>query len=140
MLFPILQSLFLSFFSWNGISDMEFVGLANYVRMFTGDDIFWRSFFNALGYLAICLVLQLGGALLVASLLTSLRRGRELIKTLYLLPAVISTVAIAFLFVRIYSHRPSRPAQPAPAVDRPRQPGARLALGRQHGPRSRLGP
>ena len=71
VLFPIMQSLFLSFFSWNGISDMEFVGLANYVRMLTGDDIFWRSFCNALGYLAICLVLQLGGALLVASLLTS---------------------------------------------------------------------
>ncbi|WP_164201725.1 carbohydrate ABC transporter permease [[Micrococcus luteus] ATCC 49442] len=106
VLFPILQSLFLSFFSWNGISDMEFVGLANYVRMLTADDIFWRSFFNALGYLAICLVLQLGGALLVASLLTSMRRGRDLIKTLYLLPAVISTVAIAFLFVRIYSIEP----------------------------------
>ena len=106
VLFPILQSLFLSFFSWDGISDMEFVGLANYVHMFTGDAVFWRAFFNALGYLAICLILQLGGALIVASLLISLRRGRELVKTLYLLPAVISTVAIAFLFQRIYSLDP----------------------------------
>ncbi|WP_136612100.1 carbohydrate ABC transporter permease [Sinomonas albida] len=106
VLFPILQSLVLSFFSWNGIGDMEFVGLANYVHMLTHDDVFWRSFLNALGYLAICLVLQLGGALVVASLLLSLRRGRELVKTLYLLPAVISTVAIAFLFERIYSIDP----------------------------------
>ena len=106
VLLPILQSLFLSFFSWDGISDMEFVGFANYVHMITGDSVFWRSFFNALGYLVICLVLQLGGALFVASLLISLRRGRELVKTLYLLPAVISTVAIAFLFVRIYSIDP----------------------------------
>ena len=85
---------------------MEFVGLDNYVRMLAADDIFWRSSSTPSVYLAICLVLQLGGALLVASLLTSLRRGRELIKTLYLLPAVISTVAIAFLFVRIYSIDP----------------------------------
>jgi raffinose/stachyose/melibiose transport system permease protein len=106
VLFPILQSLFLSFVSWNGINDMEFVGFANYVHMLTGDDVFWRSFLNSLGYLAICLVLQLGGALLVASLLLSLSRGRELVKTLYLLPAVISTVAIAFLFERIYSLDP----------------------------------
>jgi len=106
VLFPILQSLFLSFFSWDGISDMEFVGLANYVQMLTGDTVFWRAFVNALVYLAICLVLQLGGALVVASLLTTLRRGRELVKTLYLLPAVISTVAIAFLFQRIYSFEP----------------------------------
>lgn len=106
VLFPIVQSLFLSFFSWDGITSMEFVGLDNYVHMFTGDAVFWRAFFNALGYLAICLVLQLGGALVVASLLISLRWGREVVKTLYLLPAVISTVAIAFLFQRIYSGTP----------------------------------
>ncbi len=106
VLFPILQSLFLSFFKWDGITDMRFVGFDNYARMFVGDDVFWTAFFNSLGYLVICLVLQLGGALVVASLLISLRRGRELVKTLYLLPAVISTVAIAFLFQRIYSLEP----------------------------------
>ncbi|TFC00932.1 MULTISPECIES: carbohydrate ABC transporter permease [Cryobacterium] len=106
VLLPIVQSLFLSFFSWDGISDMEFVGLTNYIHMFTGDTVFWHAFSNSLGYLVICLVLQLGGALIVASLLTSLRRGRNIVKTLYLLPAVISTVAIAFLFQRIYSIDP----------------------------------
>jgi raffinose/stachyose/melibiose transport system permease protein len=106
VLFPILQSLFLSFFKWDGITDMRFVGFDNYARLFVGDDVFWTAFFNSLGYLVICLVLQLGGALVVASLLISLRRGRELVKTLYLLPAVISTVAIAFLFQRIYSLEP----------------------------------
>lgn len=106
VLFPILQSLFLSLFKWDGITDMRFVGIDNYVKMLTRDDVFWTAFVNALGYLIICLVLQLGGALVIASLLTMLRRGRELVKTLYLLPAVISTVAIAFLFQRIYSLEP----------------------------------
>jgi len=106
VLLPILQSLFLSFFSWDGITAMKFVGMANYVEMLTGDDVFWTSFLNSLGYVAICLVLQLGGALVVASLLLSIRRGREVVKTLYLLPAVISTVAIALLFQRIYSLEP----------------------------------
>ncbi|NEM91134.1 carbohydrate ABC transporter permease [Galbitalea soli] len=106
VLLPIIQSLVLSFFSWDGISAMQFVGVQNYVHMLTGDSVFWHSFLNALGYLVICLVLQLGGALVVASLLTSFRRGREVVKTLYLLPAVISTVAIAFLFQRIYSIDP----------------------------------
>jgi raffinose/stachyose/melibiose transport system permease protein len=106
VLLPIVQSLFLSFFHWDGISDIEFAGVANYVRMFAQDDIFWTAFRNSLVYLVICLVLQLGGALLVANLLTTLNRGRELVKTLYLLPAVISTVAISFLFQRIYSENP----------------------------------
>ncbi len=74
--------------------------------MFTGDDVFWTAFRNSLVYLVICLIMQIGGALLVANLLTALNRGRELVKTLYLLPAVISTVAISFLFQRIYSENP----------------------------------
>jgi len=106
VLLPIGQSLVLSLFQWDGISDMRFVGLDNYVKMLTRDDVFWTAFGNALGYLAICLVLQLGGALVVASLLTALPRARELVKTLYLLPAVISTVAISLLFSRLYSLEP----------------------------------
>ncbi|MFE3461493.1 carbohydrate ABC transporter permease [Nocardiopsis aegyptia] len=106
VLLPIVQSLVLSLFRWDGITEMTFVGIDNYVTMLTRDDVFWTSFANTLGYLVICLVLQLGGALVVAALLTALPRARELVKTLYLLPAVISTVAIAFLFQRIYALEP----------------------------------
>lgn len=106
VLLPIVQSLVLSFFRWDGITDMAFVGVDNYVKMLTRDDVFWTAFGNAIGYLAICLVLQLGGALFVAGLLTALPKARELVKTIYLLPAVISTVAIAILFQRIYSLEP----------------------------------
>ncbi|MEV6103607.1 sugar ABC transporter permease [Streptomyces sp. NPDC051940] len=106
VLLPIVQSLVLSFFSWDGITDMEFVGLSNYRYLLTGDSTFWTTFTNQLGYVVICLVLQLGGGLLVASLLRSLTRGREVVKVLYLLPAVISTIAIAFLFQRVYSMEP----------------------------------
>ncbi len=106
VLLPIGQSLVLSFFSWDGISARQFVGLANYRHMLGGDPIFWTSVLNQFGYVVVCLVLQLGGGLIVASLLTTLTRGRELLKVLFLLPAVISTVAIAFLFQRIYSIDP----------------------------------
>lgn len=103
VLLPIVQSLFLSFFQWDGIFPMEFVGLENYRRLLFGDDIFWTAFGNQLLYLVICLVLQVGGGLLVASLLLSITKGREVFKVLYLMPAVISTPAIALLFQRIYS-------------------------------------
>lgn len=107
VLFPILQSLVLSFFQWDGITDMQFVGIDNYVRMLTRDDIFWKAFSNALVYLAVCLFFQLGVALFVANLLTYVGRGKEVVKTLLLLPAIISTVAISFLFQEIYSYEPS---------------------------------
>ncbi len=106
VLLPIAQSLVLSFFSWDGISALEFVGVSNYRHMFTSDPTFWTSFLNQLGYVAVCLILQLGGGLLVATLLAGLTRGREALKVLFLLPAVISTVAIALLFQRIYTLDP----------------------------------
>jgi raffinose/stachyose/melibiose transport system permease protein len=107
VLLPILQSVYLSVFSWDGISDMQFVGLDNYAHMLGSDPSFVTAFLNQLGYVAICLVLQLGGALLIASLLLTITRGREVLKVLYLLPAVISTVAIGLLFQRIYSFDPT---------------------------------
>ena len=135
MLLPIVQSLVLSLFSWDGITDMVFVGVDNYIKMFTRDDVFWTAFGNALGYLAICLVLQLGGALAVAGLLTALPRARELVKTLYLLPAVISTVAIAFLFVRIYSLEPVGLLNQLLAFGRPRRTADGVAVERADGAR-----
>ena len=107
VLAPILQSLFLSFYSWDGITDRTFVGLDNYRRMLTDDPIFWRAFINALVYLVVCLFFQLGVALVVANLLSYAGRGKEVAKVLYLLPAIISTVAIAFLFQKIYSAEPA---------------------------------
>jgi raffinose/stachyose/melibiose transport system permease protein len=107
VLAPIIQSLVLSFYEWDGITDRSFVGLDNYRRMLTDDPIFWRAFVNALIYLAVCLVFQLGLALFVANLLSYAGRGKEVAKVLYLLPAIISTVAIAFLFQKIYSAEPA---------------------------------
>ncbi|HMQ64969.1 MAG TPA: sugar ABC transporter permease [Arachnia sp.] len=104
---PIVQSLVLSFFSWDGVLDMQPVGLANYVKMFTADPIFWQAFRNTVVYVAVCLFFQLGVSLFVANLLSYAGKGKEVAKTLYLLPAIISTVAIAFLFQRIYSYEPA---------------------------------
>ena len=106
VLFPILQSLFLSFFQWDGTTAPKAIGVANYARMLGGDSVFWHAFGNNLLYVAISIVIQIGSALIVANLLLTLTRGHAVVKTLYLLPAVISTVAIAFLFQRIYSVQP----------------------------------
>ncbi|MFF5860007.1 carbohydrate ABC transporter permease [Streptomyces sp. NPDC012751] len=108
VLLPIVQSLVLSFFTWDGIGDLRFAGLSNYTFMLTEGD-FWTAVTNQLGYLAVCLVLQLGGGLFLASLLLSLTRGREVVKVLFLLPTMISTVAIALLFQRVYSADPAGP-------------------------------
>ncbi|MFJ5840238.1 carbohydrate ABC transporter permease [Streptomyces shenzhenensis] len=104
--FPIGESLFLSFFQWDGITGMKFIGLDNYRQLLTVDSTFRSAAVHSLVYLAVNLVIQLGGALLVANALTYLRRGQDTLRVLYLLPAVLSTVAIALLFQRVYSSEP----------------------------------
>lgn len=107
VLLPIVQSLVLSFFRWDGISTMQFVGIDNYVKMLGGDSTFWEAFVNQLVYLIICVVIQMGAGLGIALLLLTITRGREVLKVMYLMPAVISTTAIALLFQRIYSYDPT---------------------------------
>lgn len=106
VLLPIIQSLVLSFFKWDGITNMQFVGIDNYVKMLSADPTFWKAFINQLVYLVICVVIQMGAGLGIALLLLTITRGREALKVLYLMPAVISTTAIALLFQRIYSFDP----------------------------------
>ncbi|MBX3031089.1 MAG: sugar ABC transporter permease [Chloroflexi bacterium] len=102
---PILQSLWLSLFEWDGIGPMKWTSLDNYARM-ARDPVFMSSFRNSLVYLGINLFFQVVVALLLANLLLSVTRGRELIKTMFFLPTIVSTVAIAFLFQRIYALEP----------------------------------
>ncbi len=47
-LFPILYSLRLSFYDWSGVGEKVFVGLDNYIRIFTKDATFLKSLGNTL--------------------------------------------------------------------------------------------
>lgn len=103
---PILWSMYFSFFSWDGVSDMLYIGFDNYTKMFGGDKTFWKAFSNNLIYVSIIVAMQVLLGLLVAILLTNITKGRELFKTLYFAPAIITSVAIAQLFQNVYSFEP----------------------------------
>ena len=45
-LYPMLYSLELSFFDWNGIGTKTFVGVQNYINLFTKDPLFFKSLKN----------------------------------------------------------------------------------------------
>lgn len=103
---PILWSFYLSFFSWDGIFDKVFVGLSNYKKMFMQDHGFWKIYLNNILFLLIVVFIQISAGLLAALALTKITRLKNLIKTLYFVPAIISSVAIAELFRTIYSLNP----------------------------------
>lgn len=106
MIVPILWSLSYSFFSWDGFGSMEFAGLKNYIYMFTKDRVFWTAFRNNVFYSLINIVLQMGISLAIAILLTRVKRGSGILQTLYYVPVIISSVAMAEVFVKAFSANP----------------------------------
>lgn len=65
-LFPILFSLVISFTKWDGITDMVFVGLANYIRIFTNDSLFYESLYNTILIIVITIPVEIILGLLLA--------------------------------------------------------------------------
>lgn len=103
-LFPLIYTLILSFFSWNGIGERTWVGLSNYIKLVTVDTSFIKSLKNifviVLGYLPITLVLAFVIALLLYSRNLKLRR---VFQTSMFLPYVVVPVAVGMLFTMMFS-------------------------------------
>ena len=103
--YPIEESIRLSFMEWGGIGEKKFVGFQIYISMFH-DKVFYTAFFNNLIYLVIVVSMQLAIGLFFAILLTYMTKRVTLVKTLYYVPCIITTVAITQLFRSIYSTEP----------------------------------
>lgn len=97
---PFLASLYLSFTEYAPIQKgwPTWIGLDNYVEMFTEDRRFWRVLRFTLGYSVINVPLGLIGALLTATLLNQDVKAIGVWRTLYYLPAVLPAAATALLF------------------------------------------
>lgn len=103
--YPIAESIRLSFMKWSGIGAMKFIGFDNYVKLFQ-DRTFSIAFFNNLVYLVIVVAMQLIIGLLFAVLLTYMHRRVSLVKTLYYIPCIITTVAVGQMFRSMYALQP----------------------------------
>ncbi len=101
-LFPIVAGLYLSFFSWDGISKALFVGLRNYARLLT-DPMFWKALYNTAYIGVFAHIFILGGGLVLAYILNSdLVKRKDLFKTVYFLPVVTSSVVVAIVFQAMF--------------------------------------
>ncbi len=81
----------------------EFVGLENYEKLL-GDPIFWSALGNNVLYAVLSIVFQVGGALILAAVIESLRssRWRKALRAIYFIPSAISLTVAGLLFYFIY--------------------------------------
>lgn len=96
--YPLLNSLYLSFTETSIFGNPTWVGLENYITLFTKDIEFWPSVRITLLYALLSLPIGVMGALLVAMLLNNKIKGIGTFRTIYFLPAVMPEVAVALLW------------------------------------------
>lgn len=103
LLYPLLRSVQISFFDWDGISLGTWVGFQNYLDVFA-DDRLRGAFVHALVLMAFFAVIPLVVGLLLASILNRAQvRGLAFFRTVVFLPQVVAMVVIAVAWRRIYS-------------------------------------
>jgi multiple sugar transport system permease protein len=94
---PIIASLFISLTDWNLLNPPQWVGLANYEKMFSD-----RDFYNSLGvtlkYVALSVPIYIVTGLGVALLLNHKLRGMYVFRTILFMPSVIAGTAVAVLW------------------------------------------
>ncbi|TDQ42944.1 carbohydrate ABC transporter permease [Aureibacillus halotolerans] len=101
---PIVISFYYSLMDWDGLSEMEFIGLANFTEALN-DDVFWQALVNNLYVVGASVFGQIPIALFVALLLNRKLRAGKLFRTLGFMPVVLSTVIISLVWGLMYNSR-----------------------------------
>lgn len=101
-IFPLIFNVYTSLMKWKGGGEMHWNNFANYIKLF-GDGTFRLSMKNNLIWALSQGFIQIPLALLVALILARNPRGWKFMRTVYFLPNVISTVAIAKVWTALYN-------------------------------------
>ena len=99
---PMIASLYYSFTEYDILTPAKWIALKNYTKLFT-DPLFWQSMKVTLQFALLALPLNLIIGYLLAVLLNQKVPGLNLWRTLYYLPSVISGVAVAVLWARLFN-------------------------------------
>ncbi len=101
---PIIMSAVYSLTEWNGFTTPEFIGLKNYVELFTSKSInITRALKNVFLLALLSCCIQLPFALWLALRLARPMKGKTALLSIYFMPVLISTVVIGQLWLKIYN-------------------------------------
>lgn len=101
---PMAFGLYVSLTKWNIIGKPQFVGLNNYVSMFTGkDELFYKSLSVTATYTLISAPLHVVLSFILASLLNSKVPFKNFFRSAYYLPSILPVVASAILWAWVFN-------------------------------------
>ena len=100
MIYPIIYMVYLSFFKWNMIGDMKYIGLENYISLLTDSD-FIKVLLNTCQFTVGTVAGFIVFGLLLALYLNKNTKINRLLQSVVFTPYVVSLVSIAFIWMWI---------------------------------------
>ena len=101
VIYPIVNSIWISFHDWDGIVEPYFIGLGNYEELIVWDEAFLTAIWNNILWLVFFMLVPVIG-LALALFLNQTVFGIRLIKSLFFFPFVISQVVVGLVFSWFY--------------------------------------
>lgn len=101
VIFPIAQSILISFYDWDGLGEARWIGIQNYVDLLD-DDSFYTSLKNNAIWLVLYL-LAIPAGLAIALFLNQTVTGIRFYKSMFFFPFVISQVVVGLIFSWFYA-------------------------------------
>lgn len=95
--YPFLQTVILSFTNAKAFGNYQFVGLKNYIHMFTSEE-FLRATWNTLLFCILTVPVGVFLALIIAILLNAKIRGKVVFRAIFFLPMVVAPAAVAMVW------------------------------------------
>lgn len=103
-IWPFFQNAWFSFNNVNKFNVSKFVGLDNYIKMFSDSEV-WKTMGNTLFYVVCTVPVGLFLSILIAALLNTKIKGKSLYRTLYFLPSVTMAAAVAMVWKWIFNEQ-----------------------------------
>ena len=101
-LFPVLSNFRFSLTKWDGIVEPEFVGLANFRKLATDDDLAVKVLGNNIEFMFWVVIFQTALALLFATYLVKNSKSSLFFRTLFFFPTILSSVSVAMIWLFLY--------------------------------------
>lgn len=100
---PFLMNLYYSVFDWNGVGkEMTFVGLDNFVKIFTNDSLFWKGVKFTLKFAVFYVIIVNIISLIVALVMSKEKKTSSVGRAFYYIPYIISLTAISLIWKFIF--------------------------------------
>jgi raffinose/stachyose/melibiose transport system permease protein len=100
---PLCQTLYLSFTSWNGLSAIQFVGFKNYIEFFKDPIVLRSAINNLIWMLVICTIPMAIGLTQASILVNSGINGSNIFQLILFLPQIFSSVVVTVIWSWIYN-------------------------------------